>query len=263
MIMKNKLLFVLLLFTSVLMAQKLPREILYGQLVADSTGVENVLVTNKTAKLAVYSRRDGTFQIHVREKDTLMFSNLNFPVQSLVLNEADLKLKVLKIKIESRPNQLDEVIINPNALSGNLEKDNENIKVTQLKPKIDNLLAVAVLYEDDEQSSPENKLMPGYVDNQYMMDFQAIGVKLVRYLALNKTSNSNNKDISSFPVIVQNRFSPEFFRNNFKMDKKQTEAFLIFCEGDPQAKKLTANGNDFELIEFLMLKNKDYLKIRQ
>jgi hypothetical protein len=261
--MKNKLLFGLLLFTSVLMAQKLPREILYGQLVADSTEVQNVLVTNKTAKLAVYSRNDGTFQIHVREKDTLVFSNLNFPAQSVILNEADLKLKVLKIEIESRPNELDEVIINPNALSGNLNKDQENIKITQLKPDIDNLLAMAILYEDDRQSSPENKLMPGYLDTRYMMDFQAIGVKLVRYLAIGKAPDSKNKDISSFPVIVQNRFSPEFFRNNFKMDKKQTEDFLIFCEGDPQAKKLTANGNDFELIEFLMLKKLDYLIIRK
>ncbi|WP_432672875.1 hypothetical protein [Flavobacterium sp. SM2513] len=261
--MKNKLLFVLLLFTSVLMAQKLPREILYGQLVADSTGVENVLVTNKTAKLAVYSRSDGTFQIHVREKDTLIFSNLNFPVQSLILNEADLKLKLLKIKIESRPNQLDEVIINPNALSGNLEKDNENIKVTQLKPKIDNLTAIATLYEDDVQSSPDNKLMPGYLDTRYMMDFQAIGVKLIRSLKSSEAQRNKNKDISRFSVIVQNRFSPEFFRNNFKMDKKQTEAFLNFCESDPNAKELTANGNDFELIDFLMLKKQEYTKFKK
>ena len=261
--MKTKLLFFLFLITSSLIAQKLPREVLYGQLIADSTGVDNVLVTNKTAKLAVYSRNDGTFQIHVRVKDTLVFSSLNFPPQSLILNEADLKLNVLKIKIESRPNQLDEVVINPNALSGNLKKDNENIKITQLKPEIDNLLAIAILYEDDEQSSPENKLMPGYLDSQYMMDFQAIGVKLIRSLKNSEAKRTKNKDISSFSVIVQNRFSDEFFRNNFKMDKKQTEAFLIFCESDHQAKALTANGNDFELIEFLMLKKQEYKKFKK
>lgn len=261
--MKTKLLFFLFLITSSLIAQKLPREVLYGQLITDSTGVDNVLVTNKTAKLAVYSRKDGTFQIHVRVKDTLVFSSLNYPPQSLILNEADLKLNVLKIKIESRPNQLDEVVINPNALSGNLEKDNENIKITQVKPKIDNLLAITTLYEDDSQSSPDNKLMPGYLDTRYMMDFAAIGVKLVRSLKNSEAKRTKNKDISSFSVIVQNRFSDEFFRNNFKMDKKQTQAFLIFCESDPQAKALTANGNDFELIEFLMLKKQEYKKFKK
>lgn len=261
--MKTKLLFCLLLITCGLFAQKLPREVLYGQLITDSTGVDNVLVTNKTAKLAVYSRNDGTFQIHVRVKDTLVFSSLNFPPQSLILNEADLKLNVLKIKIESRPNQLDEVVINPNALSGNLEKDNENIKITQVKPKIDNLLAVTTLYEDDSQSSPDNKLMPGYLDTRYMMDFAAIGVKLVRSLKNSEAKRTKNRDISRFSEIVQNRFSDEFFRNNFKMDKKQTEAFLIFCESDPQAKALTAQGNDFELIEFLILKKQEYKKFKK
>ena len=261
--MKTKLLFFLFLITSSLIAQKLPREVLYGQLIADSTEVDNVLVTNKTAKLAVYSRKDGTFQIHVRVKDTLVFSSLNFPPQSLILNEADLKLNVLKIKIESRPNQLDEVVINPNALSGNLEKDNENIKITQVKPKIDNLLAITTLYEDDSQSSPDNKLMPGYLDTRYMMDFAAIGVKLVRSLKNSEAQRTKNRDISRFSVIVQNRFSDEFFRNNFKMDKKQTQDFLIFCESDPQAKALTANGNDFELIDFLMLKKQEYLKLKK
>ena len=193
--MKTKLLFFLFLITSSLIAQKLPREVLYGQLITDSTEVDNVLVTNKTAKLAVYSRNDGTFQIHVRVKDTLVFSSLNFPPQSLILNEADLKLNVLKIKIESRPNQLDEVVINPNALSGNLEKDNENIKITQVKPKIDNLLAVTTLYEDDSQSSPDNKLMPGYLDTRYMMDFAAIGVKLVRSLKNSEAQRTKYRDI--------------------------------------------------------------------
>lgn len=261
--MKTKLLFFLFLITSSLIAQKLPREVLYGQLIADSTEVDNVLVTNKTAKLAVYSRKDGTFQIHVRVKDTLVFSSLNFPPQSLILNEADLKLNVLKIKIESRPNQLDEVVINPNALSGNLEKDNENIKITQVKPKIDNLLAVTTLYEDDSQSSPDNKLMPGYLDTRYMMDFAAIGVKLVRSLKNSEAQRTKNRDISRFSVIVQNRFSDEFFRNNFKMDKKQTQDFLTFCESDPKAKELTANGNDFELIDFLMLKKQEYKKFKK
>ena len=261
--MKSKLLFLVLLFSGSLMAQKLPREILYGQLITDSTEVDNVLITNKTAKLAVYSRRDGTFQIHAREEDTLVFSSLNFPPHSLILNEADLKLNVLKIRIESRPNELEEVIIDPNALSGNLKKDDKNIKISQINPKIDNLSAIATLYEDDSQSSPVNKLMPGYLDTTYMMDFQAIGVNLFRYLRIGDSKRIKNKDLSRFSVVVQNRFSDDFFRNNFKMDKKQTQDFLIFCESDPQVKALSASGNDFELIDFLMLKKQEYVKFKK
>lgn len=261
--MKNKLLFLLLLIFNILSAQKLPREIFYGQLVADSAAVDNILITNKTANLATVSAKDGTFQIAVYVKDTLIFSGLNFSRQNIVLSESDLKFKLLRIKIESQVNSLDEVVIFPNALTGDLKRDSENIKVESVNVNVDVATAVATLYEDDLLSSPENKLMPGYVDNSYMMDFAAIGRKVIR--ALKKTDNEKNKskDISKFSVLVQNRFSDDFFRNTLKMDWSESLAFLNFCERDPKASKFLADSGDFELIEFLLQKKEEYQNFKK
>lgn len=261
--MKSKLLFLVLLITSGVMAQKLPREILYGQLVADSISVDNVLITNKTANIAAVSRKDGSFQIRVYVKDTLIFSGLNFPRQILILTETDLKFKELKIRIESRVNNLDEVVINTKALSGDLTKDSKNIKLTAIKPNIDNQVAVAKLYEGDTQTSPDNKLMPGYLDDTYMMDFAAIGRKIIRSFKRSEAEKNRNKDVSRFSVLVQNRFSADFFRNNLKMNKEETSTFLHFCEKDSKAVGLIANGNDFELIEFLELKKQEFRELKK
>ena len=257
--MKSKLLFVLLLITSGLVAQKLPREVLNGQVLSESMSVEDILITNKTAKTATVSKKDGTFQILVRVKDTLIFSGFNLPRQILVLNDADLKFNVLKIKLESQASPLDEVVINPNALSGDLNKDNKNIKVATLKAKIDNQTAIATLYEDDLQSTPENKLMPGYLDSRYMMDFNKIGRKLVRAFKRNEAQKNKNRDVTRFSVVVENRFSDDFFRNTLNIDPAETSAFLIFCESDPNSKKILSIANDFELIEFLKVKKQEYL----
>jgi len=261
--MKSKLLFLVLLFSGGLMAQKLPREILYGQLVADSISVDNVLITNKTANTAAVSRKDGTFQIRVYVNDTLIFSGLNFPRQSLVLTQNDLKFKELKIRIESRVNNLDEVVINTKALSGDLNKDSENIKLTAIKPNIDNQVAVAKLYEGDTQTSPDNKLMPGYLDDTYMTDFAAIGRKIIRSFKRSEAQKNRNKDVSRFSVLAQNRFSEDFFRNNLKINKAETIPFLDFCEKDPKASTLIANGNDFELIQFLELKKQEFRELKK
>ncbi len=261
--MKIKLLLFVLLLSSGLIAQKLPRETLNGQLISDSMPVDNVLVTNITANVATISKDDGTFQILVRVKDTLIFSGLNFSRQSLVLNEADLKFNLLKIELETRVNPLEEVVINPNALSGNLTKDSENIKVSALKADVNVSTTMATLYEGDAQSSPDNKLMPGYLDDTYMTDFVAIGKKLVRSFKRSEAEKNRNKDISRFSVLVQNRFSDDFFRNNLKLDKSQTIAFLNFCEKDPKAKELVENGKDFELIDFLMQKNQEFLELNK
>ena len=116
--MKSKLLFFALLVSSGLIAQELPREMMKGQLISASVSLDDILITNKTAKTATISANNGAFQINVRVNDTLVFSGFNFPRQLLILNEADLQFSVLKIKVESQPTNLDEVIINPNALSG-------------------------------------------------------------------------------------------------------------------------------------------------
>lgn len=261
--MKMKLLLFLLLITSGISAQKLPREVLNGRLVADAMSVDDILVTNKTAKTAAVSNEDGSFQIMARVKDTLVFSGFNFPRQVLILNDSDLKFKILEIKLESQAANLDEVVINPNALSGNLKQDSENIKITRVATKIDNMAAVDKLYFDDIQSSPDNKLMPGYLDDTYMVDFAKIGRKLVRSFKRSEAEKNRNKDVSRFSVIVQNRFSEEFFRNTLKINQAELIPFLNFCENDPKAEELLVNASDFELIKFLEAKKVEFIELKK
>lgn len=257
--MKSKLLLLLFLTATSLIAQKLPRQILNGKLVAESMSVEDILVTNKTAKTATISKKDGTFEIHVQVKDTLVFSGFNFPRQILVLNDSDLKFIELKIKIESQASSLEEVVINRNALSGNLKKDSENIRVTRMSAGVDNLAAMDRMYYGDLQSSPDVTIMPGYLDPTFMMDFSKIGRKLIRSFKRSEAQKNKNRDVSRFSVLVQNRFSDDFFRNTLKMDKDETTSFLVFCESDPNSKKILSVADDFELIEFLKVKKQEYL----
>jgi len=261
--MKSKLLVLLLLTSGGILAQKLPRELLYGQLVVESMVVDNILITNKSANSAAVSKKDGTFQIFVRVKDTLVFSGLNFPRQSLILDEADLKFKVLKIKLESRATNLDEVIINTNALSGNLTRDSKNIKLNAVKPNLNNSLAMATLYEGDSQTAPENKLMPGYLDDTYMTDFVAIGKKLIRSIRRSEAQKNRDINISEFSVKVKNRFSDDFFRNTMKMSEAETTEFLIFCNNDSRANEVFVNENDFEIINFLKLKKQEFMELKK
>lgn len=261
--MKSKLVFIIMLITSNLLAQKLPRDILNGQLIAGSISVDDILITNKTGNTAAVSNEDGTFQIQARVKDTLIFSGFNFPRQILILNASDLRFKVLKIKIEGQAANLDEVVINPNALSGNLKKDSENIKITRLTASIDNLAAIDKLYVDDDKSAPDNKLMPGYLDDTYMVDFAKIGRKLVRSFKRTEADKIKNKDVSRFSVVVQNRFSDDFFRNTLKINQAEQVSFLNFCENDAQAKEMIANENDFELIKFLEQKKQEFRALKK
>ncbi|WP_026976590.1 hypothetical protein [Flavobacterium tegetincola] len=261
--MKTTLLFLLFFTASHGIAQKLPREILNGQLLSETGSLEGILITNKTANFSTVSQNDGSFRILVRTKDTLVFSGLNFPRQILVLNESDLKFSVLNVPLQSQATNLEEVVINRNALSGNLKEDSENIKITQIKIKIDNLAVMDQLFEDDLKSAPENKLMPGYVDKTYMADFVKIGSKLARVFTKKKPQKDGSKELDQFSLVVQNRFSKQFFRNNLKIAEAQIGSFLNFCENDPKAQELIAKADDFELIQFLIEKRLEFLALKK
>lgn len=261
--MKKTLLFILFLIVTNGIAQKLPRENINGQLVSEAVSLDGILITNQTAKLSTVSQNDGSFQILVRVKDSLVFSGINIPHQILVIKESDLKFTIFRIQLESQATNLDEVIIKRNSLSGNLKQDSENIILTQVKIKIDNLAVMDQLFEDDLKSAPDNKLMPGYIDNTYMMDFAKIGSKLARVFAKKKPQKNGNKELNQFSLLAQNRFSKTFFRNNLKIAEGHIASFLNFCENDPQAQELIAKADDFELIQFLEQKRLEFFGLKK
>lgn len=261
--MKNSTLtFVLLFMTQLFFAQQLPREILDGQIIADSISVEGITITNKTTNRYAVSDNEGHFTLYAREKDTLVFSSMNYSSRSVVLDASDMKMKVLKIKLESHITELDEVIIDPNSLTGNLEKDAKNIKVTQLNPNINKKDALATQYEADKVSSVYNKALegPGTVTTLFQPDL----VKIVKMFGLFKGKKTEKKaeytSTKIFPEAVQEKLPETFFRDTLKLKKDEIGLFLAFCENDPRAQGLLYANKEFDLIDFLISKKPEYIK---
>lgn len=261
--MKNSIITIALLFiTQLFFAQQLPREILYGQIVADSISVEGITITNKTTKRYSISDNEGNFSLHAREKDTLVFTSMNYSSKMVVLNSSDFKMKVLRIKLESHIMQLDEVIIDPNSLTGDLEKDNKNIKITQIKPDINIKDALATQYEADGVTTVYNKSLegPGTIVNLFQPDL----VKIVKMFGLFK-GKKDDKQVAFtsskiFPEAVQEKLPESFFRDTLKLKKDEIGLFLSYCENDPRAQSLLYANKEFELVDFLISKKPEYIK---
>lgn len=261
--MKNSIATIVFLFISQLLsAQQLPREILYVQIIADSISVEGITITNRTTHRYSVSDSEGRFSLYAREKDTLVFSSMNYSSRMVILNASDLKMKVLGIKLESHITELDEVIINPNSLTGDLEKDNKNIKVTQLKSGINAKDAISQEFEADLQTSVNNTAMrgPGHIETLYQPDL----IKIVKMFGLFKGKKEDKKiqyaSSKIFQEAVQEKLSESFFLDTLKLKKDQIGLFLAFCENDPRAQGLLYANKEFELVDFLISKKPEYLK---
>lgn len=262
--MKQKLLFILFvgLFSLTANSQIVPREILRGQLVSDSAMAERVTVLNKTSNKGAVSDDSGYFTIFARPSDTLVFSSVSFKPASLVLTETDFQVNVMKVKLEVFVNELDEVVVSPFSLSGDLARDEKNLKVTMKSSGINSVKAKDILMEGDKQSSLRNTAMPNDGSIQYGMDFVRIGKDILGWFKKDK-GEKPIEFVSDkiFAEVAQEKFTYHFFTETLGLKQEQIGLFLSYCENDPKVKTLLSPNKEIELIDFLVSKSIDYKKM--
>jgi hypothetical protein len=261
--MKNKLLVLLLLFFSLSsFSQFIQREVIKGQIISESHVDENVTVFNISSNKGAVSDQFGYFSIYARPKDTLVFSSVVFKSKYLVLDEIDFKVVIVKVKLEEFINELDEVIVTPKTLSGILEKDSKNLKVTDLKEDIDKGNIMNIQVEGDRYSTLRNTTMPSDGTIMYGMDFIEIGKMIGKIFKKDKPENkvkfTSNKN---FQEAVKDKFTYHFFTETLGLKKEEIGLFLSFCDTDPSVKNLLAVNKEIDLIDYLISKSKEYKKL--
>lgn len=261
--MKNKLLVLLSFFFSLsAFSQFVQREVIKGQIISESHVDENVTVFNISSNKGAVSDQFGYFSIYARPTDTLVFSSVVFKSKHLVLDETDFKVIIVKVKLEEFINELDEVVVTPKTLSGILEKDSKNLKVTDFKEDLDKNKIVNLMVEGDQYSTLRNSAMPNDGTILYGMDFIEIGKMIGKIFKKDKpekkivfTSNKN------FQEAVKDKFTYHFFTETLGLDQDEIGLFLSFCDTDPSVKNLLAVNKEIDLIDYLISKSKEYKKI--
>lgn len=99
------------------------RSDLRGIVVEDTLGVPDVHILNLTGRTATISDAEGYFRAEVKLGDTLLFSAVRYRRVSLVVSKEVLKATSLLIPLDPLVNELDEVVVTPYNLSGNLDTD--------------------------------------------------------------------------------------------------------------------------------------------
>ena len=160
-------------------------------------------------------------------------------------------------------NELDEVIVTPNSLSGDLAKDNRNLKVTMIDSKTDsNQKIVDTKYYGDAQSTVKNTAMPADGSIENGMDFIRIGKDMLKLFGKKEgTKETNYASDKIFQEVVQEKFTYYFFTQTLGLKQDEIGMFLGYCENDPKVKALLASEKEIELIDFLIFKSDEYKKV--
>ncbi|MBE8725647.1 hypothetical protein [Flavobacterium hungaricum] len=245
--MKNNLvILVVSLFCQIILGQNASRKPLHGQVKNDFLAIESGYVMNINANVRTFIGSGGLFDIMARPKDTLLFSGLAFQSKKIVLTEKDCAEVLFIAKLDLVSNQLKEVVVHKELKVKSLQGGSQKI--------------VDMQFEDDLQSSPENKVSLSDQTIKYGMDFVRIFKDVKK--ALRKNDEIKEEAISdiAFTEYAKDNFTKDFFTKTLSLKPDEIELFLMYCSNDPQSKQLVKPDQKFELIDFMINKNKEFKK---
>jgi hypothetical protein len=240
--MKTKVvILVMFLFCQFCIGQTLIRKPLRGMVVNDSVKVESGSVININSKTRAFISSQGLFEIMAKTNDTLLFLSFGLKSKKIVVTDKDFAVLLLTVKLNTYVTPLEEVVV----------------KRIYIKPNLGNIQRIIdTEYFEDSQSSLDNPLMPSKI--KYGMDIDRIGKMIWKSFFKEYPSKYKEVDYGDFSEIVPKRIHRFFFTNTLKLKEDEIGLFLIFCENDPRAKALLKPESEFELIEFLIIKNEEF-----
>jgi hypothetical protein len=101
-----------MLVAPTLNAQQTSGKLIYGQAVADSASTEGINIVNLVTRQSTITDSSGKFSIVASVGDLLVLSAVQFEVARYIIEEEDLKKDLIRIKLISKINQLEETVVN-------------------------------------------------------------------------------------------------------------------------------------------------------
>lgn len=272
--MGKQLLLFLVLITSISgFSQEIDRIIISGKITASKgEDVEGINIYNNSSQKGTITSETGEFKIKAAENDRVYISAMQFQNFTVIVDEGIIDTKKMHIVLNPVVNQLDEVLIRPYDLSGNIVADVKRINVSSVSNKYDTSYeTVEFGYEfsaDAQTSVKGNKAEEAYHNGQeqYGGDLIGLGALLVSaFLPKNKSKKSTTKkeQISEVDMVtnaVQKRFGINYISKTFNIPEDKVNEFIYFVEENGIDKKLLRPENELLLIELLDEQSKAYLK---
>lgn len=261
--MLKKLLYIVFLCTApVLFAQEIDRIPVKGKIhVPQGEDAEGISVYNSSAQKGTITNENGEFTISVAENDRLQIFALQYQPFTAVVDKGVIKQKKLNIYVHPSVTHLEEVIVKPYDLTGNIRADIEKIPTFYADENWD--LSYAAMefgygFVVDSQTSirgnvAENALNLNYLQNG--ADVIAI-MGGVANLLFPKNQKTKSKTVSSEESArlsnnLQQRFSRQFVEDNFDIPREEAVDFLWFVQDRGFDSNLLKVENELELMKHL------------
>ncbi len=252
------ILLLLFIFQSTITFSQIPdRQILKGKInVPTDADAKNINVFNTNTQKGTSTNAYGEFLIKVKNKDHLMISSVQFQRFEIEITKEIMKERDIVIQIKENINQLNEVTVSSNLLSGSLNVDVKKINTDEVSLDIDQKELIsgydASITIDSQIRSNNVAIDDEYLD--YGMDF----VKIFKRYIRKKPKKDKVTRVENIDVEVRKMYDNAFFKEYFNIEEDQINAFIFYADEHGLTPKLLEKGNEMDLIQFLLDKSEEF-----
>ena len=247
--MKQKLLIICLLISSVMLAQDAERIILRGKVIYRDVNVNGVNVVNNTTSKGTATNSKGEYEILVKEGDILIFSSVQYTIKEVTITDKIIKNNRLVVEVKEKVEELDEAVISPE----NKEKflDFQEEQIVKYKD---------YQFADDRYSEVRNEAI-------LQENFQGANIIGLVGLLVNSIFGKGEKKEKEKPQYqrtsfndIRSRYKDDFFTKNLNIPEDKISAFLYYCDDQLPSEDIFTTKNEFLMIDFMVKHSKTFLE---
>jgi len=259
---KKLLISSLFLILSVVQAQDTDRITIEGAIaVPPGDDPEGISIYNKTSQQGTISGDLGKFDIAVALDDTLIFRALQFQEFTVVINQRVLETRTLNVFVQEAVTELEEVVVSPIDLTGNVTVDVSRIEV--VTPDFPYMTAAEAMFEyrirPDSLTTPENA---AFQSSQTRLVHGLDLAKIFKAMVRADQDNEEKRPNADIDENMRKIYEDEFFREHLDIEKKNINDFIYYASDNGLTEEMLQEGNELELIKFLVEQSKAYKKMR-
>ncbi|QNK77487.1 hypothetical protein H7F37_15515 [Winogradskyella sp. PAMC22761] len=266
--MKKTLLLLFGIFTLTIYSQDIERIAVNGRIVVSTDEKEGVAVFNSSSNKGTYTDAGGNFVIEVAVNDIIEIGALQFQDFKVTITDKVILSKKLTVILVEEVNKLDEVVLLPFDLTGNLYADLENVRTYNVNLDdvyfgLDHIedFDFSADYKTEADNLAFNEYNP-YVDN--MLDLVNVAGFLLKQVVDLDTKKPKSKkeklqELTPFKQALD-IYSVNYIHNNFDIPLEQVEAFTDFVEKEGVDGVLFEEGKEMQLLERVSQLSKAFLK---
>ncbi|GGW23155.1 hypothetical protein GCM10007383_03990 [Arenibacter certesii] len=232
---------------------------LEGRVYSSDGDVAATHVLNTTTKRAAITNMDGFFTIGVHLNDTLVFSAVQYRKKTMVVTAAILESKFISVALEETNIVLDEVVVTPYNLTGDLNRDMKRLNVpppvtasglglpnSNVKP-----------LTQSERLLREASMGPLTLGTFTSIPFNPLINAITGRTKMLKKRVARDEDYARTERVKQ--FYPDsVFVQVLKIPESKVDDFLYFCEVDPAFDPVVDTKDKLKIWDYFKSRSVEY-----